>query len=73
MERSFNQTLRAQQDEAYQQSLLADQEKERLRMAEKKKLEELEKMKKKFEEEEVKRKEVTKNRDFFCPIIIYTL
>ncbi|KAK6626449.1 hypothetical protein RUM44_008922 [Polyplax serrata] len=57
MERSFNQTLRAQQDEAYQQSLLADQEKERLRLAERKKLEEMEKMKRKIEEEEVKRKE----------------
>lgn len=61
MERSFNQTLRAQQDEAYQQSLLADQEKERLRLAERKKLEEMEKMKRKIEEEEVKRKEVSRH------------
>ena len=47
MERSFNQTLRAQQDEAYQESLRADQEKERHRVAERKKVEELESMKEK--------------------------
>uniref|UniRef100_A0A1B6M7B8 UBX domain-containing protein n=1 Tax=Graphocephala atropunctata TaxID=36148 RepID=A0A1B6M7B8_9HEMI len=34
VERSFNQTLRRQQDEAYMQSLLADQEKERLKCQE---------------------------------------
>lgn len=57
MERSFNQTLRAQQDEAYQQSLRADQEKERARLAERKKIEEQESMKRKIEEEEERRKQ----------------
>ena len=58
MERSFNQTLRAQQDEAYELSLRADQEKERARLAERKKVEELELMKRRVEEEEERRKEV---------------
>ncbi|KAL0275366.1 UNVERIFIED_CONTAM: hypothetical protein PYX00_003230 [Menopon gallinae] len=57
MERSFNQTLRAQQDEAYQQSLLADQEKERQRVAERKRLEEMESMRKRLQAEEDQRKE----------------
>lgn len=38
LERSLTQTLRQQQDEAYEQSLRADQEKERLRQLEKEKI-----------------------------------
>lgn len=38
LERSLTQTLRQQQDEAYEQSLRADQEKERLKQLEKEKL-----------------------------------
>lgn len=56
MERSFNQSLRAQQDVAYQQSLLADQEKERERREARQRQQEAEEnhMRRLLEEEEQK-------------------
>ncbi|KAK3720481.1 hypothetical protein RRG08_058369 [Elysia crispata] len=50
-ERSFNQSLRQEQDEAYLQSLRADQEKERKKREEKEKEAELERKRKQEEEE----------------------
>uniref|UniRef100_A0A1B6C6X3 UBX domain-containing protein n=1 Tax=Clastoptera arizonana TaxID=38151 RepID=A0A1B6C6X3_9HEMI len=57
MERSFNQSLRLQQDEAYMQSLIADQEKERLRCQELQRLEGEEEKKRQLEIEEQERKQ----------------
>lgn len=59
MERSFNQSLRLQQDEAYMLSLLADQEKERLRCQEIQRLEGEEQMKRELQQIELERKEVS--------------
>lgn len=58
IERSFNQTLRRQQDEAYMQSLLADQEKERLRCQEIEKRQGEEKRLRELQEAERLKKEV---------------
>lgn len=57
MERSFNQSLRAQQDEAYEQSLLADREKERERRNARLRLEERENESRRLEQEERERKQ----------------
>lgn len=59
MERSFNQTLRAQQDEAFLESLRADQEKERQRRRESQRKEEEERHQRQLEEEERCRREVS--------------
>lgn len=62
IERSFNQTLRRQQDEAYEESLRADQEKERQRCLELEKLETERKKQKLLEEAERERKEELKRQ-----------
>lgn len=59
VERSFNQTLRRQQDEAYMLSLVADQEKERLRCQELEKRESEARQLREVEEAERRRKEVS--------------
>jgi FAS-associated factor 2 len=58
VERSFNQTLRRQQDEAYALSLRADEEKERRRRQEQERREEEERQIREAEEAERLRKEV---------------
>lgn len=62
MERSFNQTLRAQQDEAFLESLRADQEKERQRRRESQRKEEEERHQRQLEEEERCRREELKRK-----------
>lgn len=62
IERSFNQTLRRQQDEAYMQSLLADQEKERLRCQEIERRQGEEKRLRELQEAERLRKEELQRR-----------
>ncbi|XP_037958621.1 FAS-associated factor 2 [Teleopsis dalmanni] len=57
LERNFNQTLRQQQDEAYQQSLRADEEKERLKEIELLAMREKQEAEKRLLEEAEKRKE----------------
>nr|CAD7426099.1 unnamed protein product [Timema monikensis] len=57
VERSFNQTLREQQDQAYLESLQADQEKERRRMEEREKKEDAERHIRELEQIEIDRKE----------------
>uniref|UniRef100_A0A1A9W0Q3 UBX domain-containing protein n=1 Tax=Glossina brevipalpis TaxID=37001 RepID=A0A1A9W0Q3_9MUSC len=57
LERNFTQTLRRQQDEAYRQSLRADEEKERLRQMEREKERVAEETLKRQKEEAEKRKE----------------
>ncbi|XP_054269455.1 FAS-associated factor 2-like isoform X3 [Macrosteles quadrilineatus] len=57
VERSFNQTLRRQQDEAYEMSLRADEAKERRRREEKEQREEEERLVREAEEAERQRKE----------------
>lgn len=59
VERSFNQTLRRQQDEAYMLSLEADQEKERLRCQELERRESEARQLREVEEAERRRKEVS--------------
>lgn len=58
VERSFNQTLRQQQDQAYLESLRADQEKERQRCEEKERREGEARQQKERELEEQCRREV---------------
>lgn len=58
VERSFNQTLRRQQDEAYMLSLIADQEKERVRVEEQEQRENEARQLRELEEAEHRRKEV---------------
>lgn len=57
MERNFTQTLRAQQDEAYQESLRADQEKERLREIQRQAVLDEERKRREELEEEERRKQ----------------
>ncbi|CAG2067857.1 unnamed protein product, partial [Timema podura] len=57
VERSFNQTLREQQDQAYLESLQADQEKERRRLEEREKKEDAERHIRELEQIEIDRKE----------------
>ncbi|KAI9576554.1 FAS-associated factor 2 [Glossina fuscipes] len=57
LERNFTQTLRRQQDEAYRQSLRADEEKERLRQMERERERAVEETLKREKEEAEKRKE----------------
>nr|WMH04084.1 ubiquitin regulatory X domain containing protein 8 [Sinonovacula constricta] len=61
-ERSFNQSLRQQQDEAYQQSLLADQEKERKKREEKEREQQEEERLKKLKEDHSKMLEEREQR-----------
>jgi FAS-associated factor 2 len=56
-ERNMNQILREEQDQAYQESLKADQEKERRKQEEKKRREDEEKSRKKQEVDEIRRRE----------------
>lgn len=63
MERSLTQTLRAQQDEAYQESLRADQEKERLREIERQAiLEEERRQREEIEAEEERRQAIEREK-----------
>lgn len=63
VERSFTQTLRAQQDEAYQESLRADQEKERLReMQRQAVLDEERKHREELEEEERRKQAIEEEK-----------
>lgn len=57
-ERSFNQALRQEQDEAYQESLRADREKEEKRRLERQQQEELERQQIEKEQSEQRIKEV---------------
>ena len=59
MERSLNQTLRAQQDQAYEDSLQADREKERLRRLERERREEEERQRRESEHQEQLEREVS--------------
>lgn len=59
-ERSFNQTLRQQQDEAYLESLKADQEKARKRQEEEKEVRQIEQQK---EEEELERQRLIQEKE----------
>lgn len=58
MERSLNQTIRAQQDQAYEDSLQADREKERLKRMERERQEEDERQRRESERQEQLEKEV---------------
>lgn len=58
MERSLNQTLRAQQDQAYEDSLQADREKERLRRLERERQAEQERQRRESERQEQLEREV---------------
>jgi FAS-associated factor 2 len=62
LERSMTQTLRAQQDEAYQESLRADQEKDRKKREAEEKKRQAELEKQRIENEEKERKESMKQR-----------
>ncbi|KAE8748558.1 hypothetical protein FOCC_FOCC004734 [Frankliniella occidentalis] len=63
MERSLNQTLRAQQDQAYEDSLQADREKERLRRLEKEKKEAAERERRESErQEQLEREEIQRQK-----------
>ncbi|KAJ1522037.1 hypothetical protein ONE63_002355 [Megalurothrips usitatus] len=63
MERSLNQTLRAQQDQAYEDSLQADREKERLRRLEKERREEEERQRRESEhQEQLEREEIKRQK-----------
>lgn len=64
VERSFNQSLRQQQDEAYMMSLLADQEKERQRCEEQDRRESEAKLLREEAEAERRRKEVKHILDY---------
>ena len=57
-ERDLNQTIRQQQDEAYLESLKADQEKERRKQEEQRKREQQEREMHEMELQEIQRKEV---------------
>lgn len=59
MERSLNQTLRAQQDQAYEDSLQADREKERLKRLDQQRREEEERQRRESERQEQLERDVS--------------